>query len=400
MYPSQVSDESSLNGVETDPYCMINILTWGVGISEWEKLLLDQRELTLFYLYREMGCDVWIVSTSAQDFKDRDRISMQYHEFKFIFLKPNLISSFLKLTTDKQINSLRQKYRKNSRKIAIRSNQLLGAHLGIAIRRFRPMEFIVRQGFNTVDSEIKSDSKRYKGFLFAIYESVLFLFVKKWEFTSDSSMKSSLDRNRWTSIKPILIPNFVDMKVWTGKPVIDKEFLKLRIGYFGRLAPEKNLANLVEAFAIHSKFELILVGEGPNKKELQNLAESLNYHLVSLDRMSPQDLAEECNTWDYAIFPSLFEGNPKGVLEMFSLGIPVLATPVDGIKQLVRNRETGFLSNGTAKEDLLELLRKVEEITPDVRESIVLNAKSFVEENNSLEVFVKKEMAFYFNESS
>jgi glycosyltransferase involved in cell wall biosynthesis len=397
-----VSDEISLSGVDTGPYCIINILTWGVGISEWEKLLLNERELTLFHLYREMGCDVWIVSTSAQDFKDKDRISKQYHDYNFVFLRPNLISSFFKLITDREVISLRQKYKKNSGKIAIRSNQLLGAHLGIAVRRFRPMEFIVRQGFNAVDSQIKSDSKKYTSLFFAIYEHVLFLFVKKWEFTSDSSMKSTLNRNRWSwsSIKPVVIPNFVDMKVWAGKPFIKKEFSKLRIGFFGRLAPEKNLTNLVEAFAIHSKIELILVGEGPNKVELQNLAESFNYPLVTLDRMSPQDLAEECNTWDYAIFPSLFEGNPKGVLEMFSLGIPVLATPVDGITQLVRDRETGFLSNGTAKEDLLELLRKVEEITPDIRASVVSNAKRFVEKNNSLGRFVKKEMAFYFNESS
>jgi glycosyltransferase involved in cell wall biosynthesis len=400
VYPSQVSDESSVNGVETDPYCIINILTWGVGISEWEKLLLDQRELSLFHLYREMGCEVWIVSTSAQDYKDRDRITTQYHEFQFIFLEPNLISSFFRLIMDKAVISLRQKYKKNSRKIAIRSNQLLGAHLGIAIRRFRPMEFIVRQGFNAVDNEIKSDSKRFKCLLFAMYEKFLFLFVKKWEFTSDSSMKSSLNRNSWPSIKPILIPNFVDMEVWAGRPLIGKEFDKLRVGFFGRLAPVKNLTNLVVAFAIHRKIELIIVGEGPNKVELQKLAESHNFPLVILDRMSPENLAAECNTWDYAIFPSLFEGNPKGVLEMFSLGIPVLATPVDGIKQLVKHRETGFLSNGTAKEDLLELLRTVEEITPDVRASVVSNAKSFVEENNSLEVFVKKEMAFYFNELS
>jgi glycosyltransferase involved in cell wall biosynthesis len=400
VYPSQVSDESSLNGVETGPYCIINILTWGVGISEWEKLLLDQRELTLFHLYREMGCDVWIVSTSAQDYKDRDRITTQYHQFQFIFLEPNLLSSFFRLIMDKAVISLRQKYKKNSRKIAIRSNQLLGAHLGIAIRRFRPMEFIVRQGFNAVDNELKSDSKRFKCLLIATYEKVLFLFVKKWEFTSDSSMKSSLNRNSWSSIKPILIPNFVDMEVWEGKPRIGKEFDKLRVGFFGRLVPVKNLTNLVVAFAIHSKIELILVGEGPNKVELQSLAESLNFPLVMLDRMSPENLAAECNTWDYAIFPSLFEGNPKGVLEMFSLGIPVLATPVDGIKQLVKHRETGFLSNGTSKDDLLDLLRTVEEIAPDVRASVVSKAKKFVEENNSLEVFVKKEMAFYFNELS
>jgi glycosyltransferase involved in cell wall biosynthesis len=394
-----VSDQGSLNGEEGGPLCIINILTWGVGISEWEKLLLVQRELTLFHLYREIGCDVWIVSTSAQDYKDRKRLSLQYHDFNLVFLKPNLVSSFFKLLMDKEVISLRQKYKKNSRKIAIRSNQLLGAHLGIAIRRFRPMEFIVRQGFNAVDNEIKSNSKRYKSLLLAIYEKVLFLFAKKWEFTSYSSMKSSLNRNKWSSNRSAVIPNFVDSEVWASQSTKENEFIKMRIGFFGRLAPVKNLDNLVEAFATHSKFELILVGEGPSKVELQNLAESLNYPLVTLDRMPPQDLAEECTTWDYAIFPSLFEGNPKAVLEMFSLGIPVLATPVDGIKQLVKHRETGFLSNGTSKEDLLELLRKVEEITPDIRASVVSNAKRFAVENNSLEVFVKKEMAFYFSES-
>ena len=400
MYPSDVSHMLNSNRDKDLPICIVSILTWGVGISEWEKLLLAPRELKLYQFYREIGCEVWIISTSTQDFIDKERISSQYQNFKFIFLKPKLISSLFSLLKNKEVIGLRKKYRKDSGRVAIRSNQLLGAHLGIVIRRFRPMEFIVRQGFNAVDYQIRIESKKYISLLFALYEKVLFLFVKKWEFTSDSSMRSSLDRNRWASTRFAVIPNYVDSDEWESKPFKNREFNKIRIGYFGRLAPEKNLVNLVESFAIHRKFELVLVGDGPSKMNLQNLAESLNFPLVFLSRMSPHNLAKECRDWDYAIFPSLFEGNPKGILEMFTLGIPVLATPVDGIKQLVKHRETGFLANGTSKQDLVALLRNVEEVTPDVRATVVSNAKKFVEENNRLEVFTKRELAFYFNDLS
>jgi len=42
---------------------------------------------------------------------------------------------------------------------------------------------------------------------------------------------------------------------------------------------------------------------------------------------------------------SIYEGLPIAALEAMALGVPVVSTPVDGIKDLIINNQTGYLSN-------------------------------------------------------
>ena len=42
---------------------------------------------------------------------------------------------------------------------------------------------------------------------------------------------------------------------------------------------------------------------------------------------------------------SLFEGTPMCALEAMALGVPIVSTPVDGLIDIVKNNQNGFLSN-------------------------------------------------------
>lgn len=96
----------------------------------------------------------------------------------------------------------------------------------------------------------------------------------------------------------------------------------------GRLSPEKNQKNLIDAFyRLHEEFKdtkLYLLGDGPLKEELEN--QIRRYHLEqdvimtgNLD--NPFALLRRC---DCFVLPSLYEGQPMSVLEVRVLGLPII----------------------------------------------------------------------------
>jgi glycosyltransferase involved in cell wall biosynthesis len=58
---------------------------------------------------------------------------------------------------------------------------------------------------------------------------------------------------------------------------------------------------------------------------------------------SNQLLPDELNVSEIFILPSLYEGNPKALIEAMACGKPVIGTKVTGIKELILHGETGLL---------------------------------------------------------
>jgi glycosyltransferase involved in cell wall biosynthesis len=121
----------------------------------------------------------------------------------------------------------------------------------------------------------------------------------------------------------------------------------LVVGYVGRLHPEKGVHHLVEAapaiLAAEPRARLLLVGDGPQRAELeQRVAELGLGERVSL-RGFEADVASMLSVLDVAVFPSLTEGFPNVVLEAMAVGKPVVASDVEGIAELLDQGETGLL---------------------------------------------------------
>ncbi|MGB9688618.1 glycosyltransferase family 4 protein [Thermogutta sp.] len=119
------------------------------------------------------------------------------------------------------------------------------------------------------------------------------------------------------------------------------------VGYVGRLSGEKDLATLFRGLArlIENRFSVhaIIVGDGPAGDELRSAVRelSLDQH-VSLVGHAP-DPRPYYAAMDVFVLPSLREGLPNVLLEAMAMALPVVATPVGGIPQLVRDGETGIL---------------------------------------------------------
>ena len=110
--------------------------------------------------------------------------------------------------------------------------------------------------------------------------------------------------------------------------------------YVGRLAPEKGVAELVEAWrAVPAP--LMLVGDGP---EAERLRLSLPPNVELQPPVAPEEVPRLLATAKALVFPSLaYEGAPRAILEAFAAGVPVLARAVGAVPELVEDGVSGLL---------------------------------------------------------
>jgi glycosyltransferase involved in cell wall biosynthesis len=122
--------------------------------------------------------------------------------------------------------------------------------------------------------------------------------------------------------------------------------------YVGRFEPEKRLGLLIEAFNELSKHPgditntpfLLLVGKGTQKAKLEKLVNDMNIKNVRfMDAVPHESIPEIMNTADVFALPSEFEGSPTVVREALACGIPVVATRVGNIPEVVVPGKTGEL---------------------------------------------------------
>jgi glycosyltransferase involved in cell wall biosynthesis len=94
------------------------------------------------------------------------------------------------------------------------------------------------------------------------------------------------------------------------------------------------------------------------------------------------------------VLPSRVESVPQSILEAFFLKIPVIATNVGGIPELVTNNKTGILVKPNDPEDLLD---KINYLLNDgeLRKTLANNAYDFVLKNFSWEFLIGKYIKLY-----
>jgi N-acetyl-alpha-D-glucosaminyl L-malate synthase BshA len=149
-----------------------------------------------------------------------------------------------------------------------------------------------------------------------------------------------------------VIPNFVDTKLYRPqKDCAFREHLAPEgekiIVHTSNFRPVKRVPDTIRIFdqvvkEIPSK--LVLVGDGPDRSECERLCREL--HLCDhIKFLGKQDgLVEILNAADLFLIPSQSESFGLAALEAMACGVPVVATSVGGLPELIRHNETGFIA--------------------------------------------------------
>jgi glycosyltransferase involved in cell wall biosynthesis len=138
------------------------------------------------------------------------------------------------------------------------------------------------------------------------------------------------------------------------------EFL---IGYCGRLSEEKGLSFLVKAQSELARAgiqtKLILIGDGPKRKELEKMAQDLGTDNLVIFIGFRQEVADLLQSLDAFVLPSLTEGTPMALLEAMAAGIPVIASAVGEIPSIIENNVNGILVGPAKSNEIAHALGRL-----------------------------------------
>ena len=153
-----------------------------------------------------------------------------------------------------------------------------------------------------------------------------------------------------------VIPNGVDLERYEALP--SKVAIRAELGlddddriavFVGTLRPVKGVKYLIEAMSIikHrcATARLLLVGDGEERQSIEGMVKELNLEdtVTFLGRMSNDKVPKHMAASDVFVLPSLSEGFPVTVLEAMATGLPVVASRVRGLPEIIEDGRNGFL---------------------------------------------------------
>ena len=159
--------------------------------------------------------------------------------------------------------------------------------------------------------------------------------------------------------------------------------------YVGRITHEKGLHDLIRASRLlvdeGRNIRVCICGEGPERVNLEKLTNELHMdRCVKFMGYVPQGERLESIFLDNDIFvlPSISEGTPKVLLEAMAKGVPVIATHVGGVPDIVHDRVNGILVSPQCPELIAGAVRGYIN-NSEMMNSIVRNAYEFVKKHTA-----------------
>jgi glycosyltransferase involved in cell wall biosynthesis len=177
----------------------------------------------------------------------------------------------------------------------------------------------------------------------------------------------------------------------TGKQVL---------GIVGRLCKQKGQTILLDALTeVVNRFQatmLFIVGDGPDKAELQEKANrlGLDKYIRWFGALPQEEVFRLYAAMDVLVMPSLYEGFGLTAAEAMAAGLPVVGTRVDGLSEIIEENVTGYLLPAGDSHELVKVLIEILS-NPGKREMMGQKGKDRVQELFSLERFNRSILAAY-----
>jgi glycosyltransferase involved in cell wall biosynthesis len=226
----------------------------------------------------------------------------------------------------------------------------------------------------------------------AISESVKKSCVVKRRISLD---KLSVMRNG------ILLKNFVPVK----QEIIQQEKEQLGIkpcfkvvGTVARLREEKGIKYLIESvpeiLEVFPNTIFLIAGDGPLREELQDLSIRYGVQKKVIFAGFCQNIRVILSLIDIFVASSLTEGLGLGILEAMAMGKPIIATNVGGIKEILKDKETGYLVPAKNSKALAD---KVIHLISDENEArrLVINSRK-ESQKYDIGLYIQKLEKYYF----
>lgn len=177
----------------------------------------------------------------------------------------------------------------------------------------------------------------------------------------------------------IYIPNGVDYnKIANSSPTLDTS--GFTISYVGRLSREKNIRVLISAYKeiedCIPDSKLMIVGDGPEKEELEKFSRKLSIKkILWIGKVPHQNIGAYFKSASVFVLPSRREASPISVLEAQAAGTPVIVS--DAINRMgIMERGLGLVFKNGNEKDLAEKIFKIYN-EKSLRDSFISRGKEY-----------------------
>ena len=296
------------------------------------------------------GHDVHLITSQFRDFlKDEEIDGFHVHRVRALRKSPDVcaVHEMLTYAVSSSLYGLRfaKQFQPDIVQVFFGIPAGGGAYL---LRKFRNVPYIVFLGGRDVPSR-NPDPPYYRWLYLLLKPIIRSIWGNASAIVACSEGLRELARETDSDIKMDVIPDAVDLE--TFAPVQRDTYpKKVRVLSIGRLIPRKGFQFLIRALPqiiekVAHNFEIEIVGDGPYRQELVNLAEGLGVasHIHFSGSVPYTELPEKYRDADLFILPSLAEGMPLVVLEAMGTGLPIIVSRVQGIDELVVNGVNGAL---------------------------------------------------------
>lgn len=201
-----------------------------------------------------------------------------------------------------------------------------------------------KYGSKYVDLVGKFYTKTFSRYIFNSADKLVFLYKKLSKIAEEIGASYE---------KIETIPNGVDINRFYPK---NKQRMREKLGInldskviisVGRLVPVKRVELLIKItrklLEEDRNIKTYYIGDGPYRSYYKSLAEDIKDNFIFLGRKPHGKIPEYLSAADVFVLPSLSEGFPSSILEAGACGLPVIASNVGGVSEIIKHEKTGYI---------------------------------------------------------
>lgn len=360
---------------------LVLFFTYNVSLQTWEQSGVLDREIALYTKYLDRGWRISFVTYGGKEdlalkckLKDIEILCNRWH------LPVSIYSKYLPFLFPVAFSSAD----------LFKTNQLRGAKVALRVAQYWNKPLVIRCGYlwNSVKRlRLETGLSTPRGVNKTLEEEGLVFPQAEGIILTTETMASYVKEKYHIDDKIHVIPNYVQTNLFSPG---NSDEVEDQICCVAKFDEQKNLLNLIEALdGIDVK--LLLIGSGHQEEEIKHKIQTTDSNVELLGNMSNSEIPTILQRSKAAILVSLVEGNPKALIEAMSCGLPVIASDVPGIREIIAHKENGYLCNTdpqSIKDAILEVMQDSE-----LRQKMGENARLLIEKEYSLKQVFSKEIS-------
>ena len=169
--------------------------------------------------------------------------------------------------------------------------------------------------------------------------------------------------------------------------------------FFGRLSGEKGILNLLNAIKQLDNGNLIIAGDGPERKNIEKFIKENNIEdkVKMVGYLKQEQVKEYIENSRFVVVPSIwYENCPYSILETMEIGRPIIGSQIGGIPELIEDKENGFVYEYDNIDELAEKMKTLFDNNEVANQQGRMSRKLY-EEKYSENIYYNKILEIYTN---